>query len=80
MQPAAPGESACRTADMGAPFQRAPLALLCALCSCAALLGPAAALSWPVCDSSAVEWVTDAPRLTGTYPFSSLLCAAPRLL
>lgn len=47
------------------------LALLCvALLACAQ---QATALSYELCDSYGAEWVTDSPRLTGKYPFYSLL-------
>jgi hypothetical protein len=33
----------------------------------------AAALSYELCDSYGAEWVTDGPRLTGSFPYYSLL-------
>ncbi|BDA45005.1 probable ELAV-like protein 2 [Coccomyxa sp. Obi] len=36
-------------------------------------LTAADALSWPVCDQIYMSWTTDTPRLTGQYPFASLL-------
>lgn len=35
------------------------------------------ALSWPACDTTDMAWTTDTPRLTGQYPFASLLSALP---
>lgn len=31
------------------------------------------ALSYEVCESYGAEWITDSPRLTGKYPYYSLL-------
>ncbi len=50
------------------PSQRVFLCFLVGIAS-------VAAISWPVCDRTDMAWTTDTPRLTGQYPFASLLCA-----
>lgn len=47
------------------------IALLCM--ALIATIQPATALSYEVCESYGAEWITDSPRLTGKYPFYSLL-------
>lgn len=63
-------------------YRAAPLLIVLA-CTLHAL-APAAALSYPLCTSYGAEYVSAAPRLTGKFPYYSMIWSctgcAPSLL